>query len=153
MRSGRLAAPAASGGQEERRPRTDDRKVLNGIFFILRTGSPWRDLPERYGPYTTAYNRFNRWGKKASGWPSSRRWRHARRKSLHLIDSSIVRGLPARCRQKKAGPDHAIGRSRGGLSTELHVVVDGCGLPLRVVVSPGQASDKAVAPALLTDLA
>jgi len=39
------------------------------------------------------------------------------------------------------------------LSTKLHVVVDGCGLPLRVVLSPGQASDRAVAPALLTDLA
>jgi transposase len=43
--------------------RTDDRCVLNGIFYILRTGSPWRDLPERYGPYTTVYNRFNRWAK------------------------------------------------------------------------------------------
>ena len=30
--------------------RVDDRRVLNAIFFILRTGSPWRDLPERYGP-------------------------------------------------------------------------------------------------------
>jgi len=43
--------------------RKDDRQVLNGIFHILRTGSPWRDLPERYGPDTTAYNRFNRWTK------------------------------------------------------------------------------------------
>lgn len=33
--------------------RVDDRKVLNGIFYILRTGAPWRDLPERYGPSTT----------------------------------------------------------------------------------------------------
>ncbi len=45
-------------------PRADDRRVLNGIFYILRTGSPWRDLPERYGPYTTIYNRFNRWAKR-----------------------------------------------------------------------------------------
>ena len=37
--------------------RGDDRKVLNGIFYILRTGAPWRDLPERYGPRTTVYNR------------------------------------------------------------------------------------------------
>ncbi len=44
-------------------PRTVDRRFLNGIFFILRTGSPWRDLPERYGPYTTAYSRYNRWAK------------------------------------------------------------------------------------------
>jgi transposase len=40
--------------------RVDDRRILNGIFYVLRTGSPWRDLPERYGPYTTVYNRFNR---------------------------------------------------------------------------------------------
>jgi transposase len=32
-------------------PRQDDRRVLNGIFYVLRTGSPWRDLPERYGPH------------------------------------------------------------------------------------------------------
>lgn len=38
--------------------RSDDRKVLNGIFYILRTGAPWRDLPERYGPRTTVYNRY-----------------------------------------------------------------------------------------------
>ena len=37
----------------------NNRRVLNGIFWVLRTGAPWRDLPERYGPYTTAYNRFN----------------------------------------------------------------------------------------------
>src|SRR5215203_4419461 len=55
--------PGADGSRNGR-PRLDDRKVLNGIFFILRTGSPWRDLPERYGPYTTAYNRFNRWAKR-----------------------------------------------------------------------------------------
>ena len=45
-------------------PRVDDRRVLNGILWVLRTGAPWRDLPERYGPYTTCYNRFNRWRKK-----------------------------------------------------------------------------------------
>ena len=41
--------------------RVDDRRVINGIFYVLRTGIPWRDLPEQYGPYTTIYNRFNRW--------------------------------------------------------------------------------------------
>jgi transposase len=43
--------------------RVTDRRLLNGFFYVLRTGSPWRDLPERYGPYTTVYNRFNRWAK------------------------------------------------------------------------------------------
>jgi transposase len=37
---------------------------MNAISYVLRTGMPWRDLPERYGPYTTAYNRFNRWSRR-----------------------------------------------------------------------------------------
>jgi transposase len=44
-------------------PRVDDRMVLNGIYWRLRTGSPWADIPERYGPSTTCYNRFVRWRK------------------------------------------------------------------------------------------
>ena len=42
-------------------PRVNNRRVLNGIFWILRSGAPWRDLPEGFGPYTTCYNRFVRW--------------------------------------------------------------------------------------------
>src|SRR6516165_10388620 len=42
-------------------PRVNDRRVLNGIFWIPRSGAPWRDLPEIFGPYTTCYNRFVRW--------------------------------------------------------------------------------------------
>lgn len=44
-------------------PRVDDRRVLNGIFWVLHSGAPWRDLPERHGPRTTCYNRFVRWRK------------------------------------------------------------------------------------------
>lgn len=43
--------------------RVDDRRIISGIFYALRTGGPWWDLPSRYGPYTTVYNRFNRWTK------------------------------------------------------------------------------------------
>src|ERR1700712_2834272 len=48
-------------------PRVDDRRVLNGIFWILRSGAPWRDLPEAFGPYATCYNRFVRW-RRAGVW-------------------------------------------------------------------------------------
>ena len=47
--------------------RVDDRRVLNGIFWRLRTGAPWADIPARYGPHTTCVNRFNRW-RKAGVW-------------------------------------------------------------------------------------
>jgi transposase len=45
-------------------PRVDDRRVLNGIFWVLRSGAPWRDLPDCYGPYTTCYRS---WPQSVSG--------------------------------------------------------------------------------------
>jgi len=71
--------------------RVDDRRVLNGIFWRLRSGAPWADIPERYGPYTTCYNRFVRW--RAAGI-----WDHILRAvseayngKIQMIDSSVVR--------------------------------------------------------------
>ena len=120
----------------------DDRRVLNGIFWVLRTGSPWRDLPDRYGPYTTFYNRSIRWA-KAGVWvrvfealseelPDSRQ----------CIDSSIVRAHQQAAAQKR-GADHALGRSRGGSSTWINAMVDHRGLPLAIALAPGQAPDRA----------
>ena len=43
------------------RPWSDRRTVLNGALWILRTGAPWQDLPDRYGPYQTAHRRFQNW--------------------------------------------------------------------------------------------
>lgn len=57
-----LPPPAKTG-----RPRKDDRQILNGILWILGTGAPWRDLPERYGPWKTVYSRFRRW-QRAGVW-------------------------------------------------------------------------------------
>jgi transposase len=72
-------------------PRVDDRRVLNGIFWVLRSGAPWRDLPERYGPYTTAYNRFNRW-RKAAVWDRMMdAITQAHNGEVQMIDTSIVR--------------------------------------------------------------
>ena len=54
-----LLPPTRQGG-----PRSDDRRILNGIFYVLRTGIPWDDVPSRYGPPTTVYNRFRRWAQQ-----------------------------------------------------------------------------------------
>jgi transposase len=45
------------------RPARDRRTLLNGIFWILCTGAPWRDLPERFGPWQTVYDHFRKWRK------------------------------------------------------------------------------------------
>ena len=52
-----IVAPPQTMG----RPRRDDRKMLNGIFWVLCSGAKWRDLPERYGPWSTVYDRFRKW--------------------------------------------------------------------------------------------
>jgi transposase len=44
--------------------RVDDRRIISGIIYMLRSGARWRDCPAAYGPYTTVYNRFNRWSKQ-----------------------------------------------------------------------------------------
>ena len=44
--------------------RVDDRRVISGIIHMLRSGARWRDCPPEYGPYTTIYNRFNRWSRQ-----------------------------------------------------------------------------------------
>jgi transposase len=99
-----IIAPLLSGaeGRKNGRPRPDDRKVINGIFFVLRTGTPWRDLPERYGTYTTVYNRFNRWA-KAGIWLRIFEALAARSpQSLQLTDSSIIRAHQHAAGGKKA---------------------------------------------------
>ncbi len=57
----------------------DNRQILNGMFYILRAGSPWRDMPEHYGSYTTVYIRFMDAIVKAHDG------------KVQMIDSSIVR--------------------------------------------------------------
>jgi transposase len=104
------------------KPRGDDRRVLNGIFWTLRTGSPWRDRPERYGPYTTVDNRYNRWAKAGVWLPIFERLAERSAASLHLHRLLDHPRPSARRRRKKGGPDHAIGCSRGGLSTKIHAV-------------------------------
>ena len=59
MEWSRAALPARRQGPE----RKDDRLVMNGVPWVLRTGAPWCGLPERYGPYATCCNRCNRWSK------------------------------------------------------------------------------------------
>lgn len=75
--------------------RVDDRRVLNGIFYVLRTHCPWRDLPERYGPRMTVYNRFNRWAKRGVWQPVFAALSTKSKDSLRLIDTAAVESYRA----------------------------------------------------------
>ncbi|MEH2473313.1 transposase [Nitrobacteraceae bacterium AZCC 2161] len=132
-------------------PRVNDHRVLNGIFWVLRSGAPWRDLPEAFGPYTTCYNRFVRW-RRAGVWGRILdALAAAHDAAVQMIDTSIVRvhqhgACITRNRRQ------SMGRSRGGLTSKIHAVVDSNGLPVRLAVSPGEAHDVRLAGKLLSRL-
>ena len=119
--------------------RVDDRKIVNAIFYVLRTGMPWRDLPARYGPYTTAYNRFNRWSRRGIWKRVFDQLASKSRDSLYLIDSAVVKAHRAASGAKGGEQNQAIGVSRGGRTTKIHAIVDSKGRPLSFAVTGGQS--------------
>lgn len=79
------------------RPAVDHRRILNGILWMLRTGAPWRDLPERYGPWRTVASRFYRW-QRAGIWEqlfsavqAQADARGQMNWDLHYIDGTMIR--------------------------------------------------------------
>jgi transposase len=122
---------------------------LNGIFWVLRTGAPWRALPKEFGPRTICYNRIVRW-RKAGVWDrvlAAVTKAYARQRA---DDRQHLGASASACRQlKKSHPDRCMGRSRGGLTTKIHALTDAHGLPLELVLTPGQAGDCPVAKHLL----
>ena len=121
---------------------------FNGIFWVLRSGAPWRDLPVCYGPRTTCYNRFVRW-RKAGVWDRIMdSLAAAHDATVQMIDTSVVRvHQHAACIAKNRS--QSMGRSRGGLTSKIHVVVDTKGLPVRLGLTAGEAHDNRLALSLL----
>lgn len=133
-------------------PRVDDRRVLNGIFWVLRSGAPWRDVPQRYGPYTTCYNRFRRWI-KAGIWDGLlEAITSASHDRITMIDGTSIRAHHSAATLRADHPDRCLGRSRGGLKTKIHALTDGKGLPIKIAVTPGNAHDLTAASELLDNL-
>ena len=132
-------------------PRVDDRRILNGIFWVLRSGAPWRDLPDSYGPHTTYYNRFVRW-RRAGFWDRIMdALAAAHDAAVQMIDTCIIRmHQHGACIANNSGQH--IGRSRGGLTSKIHVVVDGNGLPVQLGLTGGQAHDNRLSSVLLRQL-
>ena len=91
---GAVAAPAAA---LDRPPQHDHRTIINGILWVLRTGAPWADLPERYGPAGTISSRFYRW-REAGLWQRVLEALQSQADAaglldwdLHFVDASVVR--------------------------------------------------------------
>ena len=141
------------------RPNEDHRRIVNGIMWVLRTGAPWRDLPERYGPVGTVSSRFYRWrGAGVRGQVLAALQAEADAKGevdwdLHFVDATIVRAhqhAAGACRSGAVGGQgEALGRSQGGFSTKVHLRAEGKGKPITAVLTPGQRHEQVALEALL----
>jgi transposase len=127
----------------------DNRLFINAVMWIAKTGAPWRDLPERFGKSNSVFQRFNRWCKNGVFETIMAKWQDADLEVL-LLDSTMVRA-----HQHAAGAEdscaeaEALGRSRGGFSTKIHVACDGLGKPVKIILTPGQDHDVTQGPALI----
>jgi transposase len=83
--------------REKVRDHVTDVESRDGIFWVLRSGAPWRDLPNNYGPYTTCYNGFVRW-RRAGVWVKiMNALANAHDAAVQMIDTSIVRVQHGAC--------------------------------------------------------
>src|SRR5438132_8091539 len=154
------------------RPLEDHQRIFNGILWRLHTGAPWRDIPERFGSWETVYGRFRRWRRDGT-WArivtylldeleQGNRLGH----DLWLVDATIVRASRAAAGARKdplvipalGGPmsaqlkepsTHALGYSRGGFGTKVHLLVTDRGVILGIYVTPGQQHESTVFKPLL----
>ncbi len=149
------------GKKPGRPPKWSKRQLLDGIRWRTRVGAPWRDVPECYGHWRSVYGLYRRW-QRSGVWAQILAALQGRADALELItwdvsvDSTIARAhqhaAGARTRpdlqvEPPDGPDriepadHALGRSRGGWTTKLHLACEQGRKVLSVVVTGGQRGD------------
>ncbi|MDO9564212.1 MAG: IS5 family transposase [Bradyrhizobium sp.] len=129
--------------------RDDDRRIISGIIHMLQSGARWRDCPPEYGPYTTIYNRFNRWAKRGRWCAIFEALATPGKDAVALsLDSTSIKAH--RCASGGKGEhNQAIGRSRGGRTTKIHALSDPLCRPVVLHLTPGQDADIAAAPDVL----
>lgn len=136
------------------------RHLIDGIRWRVRTGVPWRDLPTRFGPWQTVYGLFRRWQRDGT-WARIVKGLQAQADAVGLIcwevsvDSTVCRAHQHAAGARRDGDlqreppggtraepvDHALGRSRGGWTTKIHLACEQGQRPLSVVITAGQRGD------------
>ncbi len=127
------------------------RLTLEGIFYRLRVGCPWRDLPEVFGNWNAIYKRFNEGSRKEKLMGIFNELVVEPDLEWEFIDGSIVKA-----HQHSSGAadkqESAIGKSVAGNTTKIHMAVDAYGLPIHFLVTGGEVHDCKEAPKLIAEL-
>lgn len=127
------------------------RKTVEGILYRMRVGCPWRDLPKTFGRWNSVFQKFNRWSLKGKLMHVFKALVQEPDLEWGFIDGSIVKA-----HQHSAGAaseeNQAIGKSRGGNTTKIHMAVDAHGLPIDFEITGGEVHDCKVAPEFIEKL-
>ncbi len=113
------------------------RRFFEGVYYIMRTGVQWRELPPYYGKWRSIHKRYEAWCRK-DFWNSILHYFTKERDGESImIDSTIVRAHPCAAGYKKDSQEaQALGRSKGGFTTKIHAIVDGLGHALKFYLTP-----------------
>ncbi|WP_094161302.1 MULTISPECIES: IS5-like element ISThsp20 family transposase [Thiomonas] len=125
----------------------DNRQFINAVFWILRTGAPWRDLPASYGGWKNTHRRFCRWRDQGIWESLLEQFIEEPDFEWLMMDASHCKVHPHAAGAR--GGNQAMSRTKGGFNTKIHLAVDAHGLPLRAVITEGTRADCAEAERLM----
>ena len=130
------------------RPPLDNYRTLNAIFWILRTGAPWRDLPPDYGNWNSIYHKFRKWIEQDI-FINILRELNSGKSVLIEIDSTYCKVHQHGFGARKIYGNQAIGVSRGGKNTKIHALINEKMELLSFLLTGGEVFDSKVAIDLL----
>lgn len=116
------------------------RLTVEGILYRLRTGSPWRDLPNQFGNWNSIYKRFNDWSSNLKLFDIFHQLINYPDMQWKMIDGSVVKAHQHATGARKT-EEKAIGKSVAGNSSKIHLVVDSHGNPIDFEITEGQVHD------------
>ena len=121
------------------RPSLNPRTVFNAILWILKSGARWRDLPSRYGNWNSIYHKFRKWCSQGLFEQLLKIVNtDANKAALLEMDSTFCKVHQSACSSRK---NEAIGSSRGGKNTKIHVLLNEQMQVINVVLTGGQIND------------
>jgi len=164
-----LEALLPKGRKPGRPPKWSKRQLIDGIRWRVRTGTPWRDVPDCYGHWRTVYGLYRRWQRDGT-WARILSALQGQADAVDLITWDVsVDSTIARAHQHAAGArtrpdrqteppggiarepdDHALGRSRGGWTTKLHLACEQGQKPMSILLTGGHRGDSPQFIAVLT---